>query len=79
LEKSADGITVTVPENRALVPSAGEAHPHQAGGPADLALVILVGAYVTASATDRKGLAERVAALWGAVPAASRDEGQAGP
>ncbi|MFC8535826.1 TetR family transcriptional regulator [Streptomyces sp. NPDC057249] len=57
----------------------GEAHPLPAGEPADLALVILMGAYVTASATDRKGLAERVDALWGAVLAASRDEGQAGP
>ncbi|WP_405666559.1 TetR/AcrR family transcriptional regulator [Streptomyces sp. NBC_01166] len=59
--------------------ASGEAHPRPAGEPADLALVILVGAYVTASATDRKGLAERVAALWGAVSAASGDEGQAGP
>ncbi|MEU0304238.1 helix-turn-helix domain-containing protein [Streptomyces sp. NPDC006175] len=59
--------------------ASGETHPRQAAEPADLALVILVGAYVTASATDRKGLAERVAALWGAVSAASGDEGQAGP
>ncbi|MFG2429648.1 TetR family transcriptional regulator [Streptomyces sp. NPDC048590] len=59
--------------------AAGETHPGTADGAADLALVILVGAYVTASATDRKGLAERVAALWDAVSAASGGAGQAGP
>ncbi|MFJ6854558.1 TetR family transcriptional regulator [Streptomyces sp. NPDC091271] len=73
--RSAHSVSRASPDAAA----SGETPPHQAGEPADLALVILVGAYVTASAADRKGLAGRVAALWSAVSAASRDEGQAGP
>lgn len=47
-----------------------------AGALADLATVILVGAYCTAPDLERRGLAERVRALWDA--AAAEESAQAG-